>query len=296
MISRKAQEIIQTLKKNYEPIMDFQNLQVEERRELFNQSIVLEPLPEGIHHETGTVNGVPVEKISLSGSTDKIIMHIHGGGMIIGDSSSSRFMLAHVADLTKRNAISVDYRLCPEYTQPAAVEDCVSVYCGLLEQGYDPKNIVLLGESAGGALVLSLCAYLKKNKMEMPAAVCSISGSVDSQYESASMTKNRETEIVVNANLKEMMNALYYTDTDPKDPVFSPIYSDLHGWPPVYLHACQGEILLDESIRMYLKLEEAGVETKLTIKEGLFHTYMMFDLPESYEAFEEIASFFNEYS
>ena len=47
---------------------------------------------------------------------------------------------------------------------------------------------------------------------------------------------------------------------------------------------------------MYLKLEEAGVETKLTIKEGLFHTYMMFDLPESYEAFEEIASFFNEYS
>lgn len=191
--------------------------------------------------------------------------------------------------------MSVDYRLSPEYVQPAAVEDCANVYEGLLNEGYDAEDIALLGESAGGMLVLSLCAWLKQHHIDMPGCVCAISPSVDMEYKSVSMVRNQKTECCVPINLKEMMQDIYYNGANPLDPVSSPIYSDLTGWPPVYLHACKEEILLDESIRMYMKLEEAGVETELTIVEEMWHTFMLFNLPESYIAYQQIADFFNRY-
>lgn len=295
MVSREAQELKKILKDSYIPVIDYKNINIAELRAFSESSIIVDYLPDGVSYHDEKINNVTVEKITVTDASEKIILHIHGGGMIMGNHHSGRFMLSHIADLTKRTAYSVDYRLCPEYSQPAAIEDCVSVYKGLLDVGYHGKDIVLLGESAGGTLVMSLCSYLKKYEIEMPAAVCSISGSVDSQYKSISMIRNIPTEVVVNNNLEKVMRALYFKDSDPKDPILSPIYSDVSGWPPVYFHACKEEILLDESVRMYLKLEEAGVETELTIKEGLFHTYMLYNLPESYEAFEEIAGFFNKY-
>ena len=295
MVSREAQKIREILRANYQPVTDYKHMNVQNMRDVFNAGITWGPLPEGISYHDEKVGGVTVEKITADSASDKIILHIHGGGMVVGDHHSDRFMLAHLASRTRRNAYSVNYRLSPEFAQPAAIEDCVSVYQGLLDMGYSGKDIALIGESAGGALAMSLCAYLKKNCMEMPAAVCCISGSVDARYESVSMKRNMPTELVVNANLPETMNAIYFKDCDPMDPVLSPIHSDLTGWPPVYLIACREEILLDESIRMYLKLEEAGVETELSVKEGLFHCYMVYDLPESYEAFDEIAAFFNKH-
>lgn len=297
MISREAQKFKEILKGNYVSMVDYENMDVQAQRAMFESVNTLEalPIPKGVTCQEEKINGIIVEKITVTEMTDKIILHMHGGGMVLGDHRTGRFMLSHVANLTKRTAYSVNYRLCPEYSQPAAIEDCVSVYQGLLSIGHQGKDIVLLGESAGGALVMSLCAYLKKYGIDMPGAVCSISGSVDSQYNSVSMTKNIPTEIVVNINLPEVMQAIYFKNCDPMDPVLSPINSDVTGWPPVYLHVCKDEILLDESIRMYNKLKDAGVETELTIKEDLFHTYMMYNLPESYIAFDEIAAFFSKY-
>lgn len=295
MISQKMQDYKKILRKNYAAEIDWTQIDYQILREEFNKNVVLEPLPEGVAWKEEIIGGVMTERIFVPDAGEKIIMHIHGGGMVQGDASSARFMLSHIGSLTKRNTVSVDYRLCPEYAYPAALEDCAAVYQGLLEEGNLPENIALMGESAGGMLVLMLCAYLKKNGIVMPGCVCAISGSVDAQYESNSMVRNRETEIVVNANLKDMMHAIYYKDANPEDSVVSPIYSDVSGWPPVYFHACKEEILLDESVRMYQKLEAAGVETELTVVEDLFHTYMMFDLPESYDAFEQIARFINRY-
>lgn len=295
MVSSKTKEFMDHLKKVYVPIADFHHLNVDMMRQNFEKGIVLEPLPEDTSHKELKINGIQVEKITVENHSEKIILHIHGGGMVMGHHYSGRFMLANLASLTKRNTYSVNYRLSPEFSQPAAIEDCVNVYKGLLDRGYEAQNIALIGESAGGALVMSLCAYLKQEGISMPGAVCAISGSVDALYQSDSMTSNASTEIVVNLNLPEMMSEIYYKDGDPNNPVLSPIKSDLRGWPPVLLHACKEEILLDESTRMYAQLKAAGVDVKLIVKEGLFHTYMMYDLPESYEAYKEIADFFNRY-
>lgn len=291
MISEKARLIIEQEKAKFIPIADWKHTDYPLIRQIFN-AIPSEPVAEGTSWETKIVNGVLTEFIHIKESSGKIIMHVHGGGMVFGTASSDRFMLSHIGTLTGRNTISVEYRLCPEFTQPAALEDCAAVYQGLLAEGYHAKDISLLGESAGGMLVLSLCAYLKKHGIAMPGAICAISGSVDSQYASQSMETNKDKEIAVCLNLKEIMNELYYKGTDPHDPIFSPIYSDLHGWPPTYLFACENEILRDESVRMCVKLQEAGVLCELSLVEDLFHTYMLRDMPESYEAFRRIADFF----
>lgn len=295
MISEKTQEFKNTLKSVFIPYPDWKNMDWSEARRLFFETVVYEPLPEGTVVSQEYLGGVKTERISTNPDADKVIFHIHGGGMVLGDCTSGRFMLSHVSKYTGRNTVSVDYRLCPEYAQPAAVEDCAAAYQGLLEEGWAPENIAFLGESAGGMLVLALMAYLTKNHLPMPGCACVISGSADPEYLSDSMAENKDTEIVVALNLKEQMKAFYYQDGDYTDPVLNPLLSDVSNWPPVYFHACKDEILRDESVRMYEKLRDAGVETKLTLKEGLFHTYMMYDLPESYEAYKEIAEFFNQY-
>ena len=293
MISKEAKQLIGQLKAVYVPVVDWKNMDWEELRKGAAALVPDGPYPAGVRWEEDVINGVSVERTIVAGASEKLIYHIHGGGMCMGEARYDRFMLSHVGSLSGRCVVSANYRLSPEFKQPAAIEDCAAVYRGLLSSGHSPENIVLLGESAGGMLVLSLCAWLKQNGLPLPAAVCAISPSVDSEYESQSMETNRDTEIIVNGNLKPMMKEIYFGDAGPKDPVLSPIHSDLHGWPPVYFMACRNEILRDESVRMCVKLQEADVKSELTIDEDLFHTYMMHVLPESFEAFQRIADFYN---
>lgn len=292
MISEEARKMIAQNKEFYEPYMDWKTMDYSLLRQGFEETVTRGPLPEGITVKDEILAGRPVERIFFPNASEKIIMHIHGGGMVMGNEKTDRFMLSQIGIRAKRNTISVDYRLCPEYAYPAAVNDCAGVYRALLEEGHEAKDIALLGESAGGMLVLALLAYIKKNEWPMPGCACVISGSADAQYRSQSMERNKASENVVNLNLKEMMQEIYYKTAEPNDPVASPIDSDLSGWPPVYFHACREEILLDESIRMYVELQKAGVETDITIVDELFHTYMVRDIPESYAAFENIAAFF----
>ena len=295
MPSEQAISFMNILKQQYIPHVDWSEMDYKAAREQAKANYTAGPMPDGMQVKDEILAGRPVERLFLPGASKKIIMHIHGGAMILGDEKCDRFMLAHIGLRSRRNTISIGYRLCPEVAYPAALHDCADVYCALLKEGHKPEDIALLGESAGGMLVLELLAYIKKNAMPMPGCACAISCSSDAMFQSQSMIRNQSTEFVVNANIKEMMQAIYYKDTDLKDPVVSPIYSDLSGWPPVYFYACREEILLDESVRMYIRLQEAGVETDISIVDGLFHTYMCYNIPESFEAFDRIAGFFNQH-
>ncbi len=295
MVSKQAQEMKEFLRSVFVADPDWRTTDWAEIRKEADAAAVRQPIPGEVTISEDFLNGIHVERIRVPEHNGKVIFHIHGGGMTIGNSRSARFMLAHTGTLCKRDTVSVDYRLCPEYSQPAAVEDCAAAYQGLLQE-YAPQDIALLGESAGGMLVLALLAYLKQHELPMPSCACVISGSADPLYESPSMIENQSTEVVVCLNLRNAMNEYYFCGGDPDDPILNPLSADISGWPPIYFHACNDEILRDESIRMHEKLKAAGIPTKLTIKEDLFHCYMLYDLPESYEAFQEIADFFQEYN
>lgn len=297
MISDAAKKKIEENKKNYIKYHELEKMDYAVMRKQYNRSVENFPMAKGTMWRKDCLNKVPVEWIyNAVGNKEKIILHVHGGGFVIGSPAGGRYMVSNVAARSGRNAVSVDYRLAPEYPYPTAVEDCIDVYKWLIENGNSASNIVFLGESAGATITLSMLAYCKAHGIPYPAAVCAIAPSVDHTFSSDSFKRNAEKEMVVNLNVKEETLKTYLRGIDVFDPVASPYYSDVEGWPPVYFQVDSTEILYDESVKMHKKLKESNVISELSITDGLFHTFQMTPLPESETAHQMIADFFLKYA
>jgi acetyl esterase/lipase len=91
--------------------------------------------------------------------------------------------------------------------------------------------------------------------------------------------------------------ALYANGRDLKDPMLSPLFGDLSGFPPTILTSGTRDLLLSNTVRTHRKLRQAGVEASLQVFEGQSHAHYYRDVtaPETKEAFDEIAGFFNKH-
>ena len=118
------------------------------------------------------------------------------GGFVVGSVKTRRMFTGYLADRLGYNVAAPEYRLAPEHPFPAAPQDCFAAYRVLLNQ-YAPKRIVLLGESAGGNLVLSVLLQIKDAGLPMPAAALCIAPCVQFDQVLPSHTENRETEAMV---------------------------------------------------------------------------------------------------
>ena len=85
----------------------------------------------------------------------------------------------------------------------------------------------------------------------------------------------------------------YITDHDPRDPLISPLYADLHGLPPLLLHVGDHEALLDGVVGFGQRASAAGVDVQMVVWPGMFHVFHIFSaiLPEARQANAQIAAF-----
>ncbi len=206
---------------------------------------------------------------------DKILYYIHGGGFT---GACTRERMPFVSYLVRQfgyNVFSMDYRLAPEFMQPCALYDCLDGYEWLLQR-YSPENILLIGESAGGTLCLSLSLLLRDKGMPLPGAVYANSpvtqmcGYTDS-YEKFSLTR----DFIITKGILENITGIYFREEDAKDPYVSPLYAELHGLPPVFLTASACECLLDDGRRMADKLLEAGNRAIFKAYPDLCHAFII---------------------
>ena len=230
------------------------------------------------------LGGVEAEWITVkSNPTDRIVLYIHGGGFVTGSSEARRSFTVHIACKLGLNVASIDYRLAPEHPFPAGPEDCLKAYRALLER-YPSGKIVLMGESAGGNLVLSLLLQIKAASLPLPAAVFALSPTVQYDRELASYRENLPTDSIV-TNLSDEVFDVYLCSRDEavvKNPVAAPLYGDYAGCPPVLLWVSDSEVLRDDSILLYEKLKEQKVTTKLYVRHGMMHTWIIIPFfPES---------------
>ena len=122
------------------------------------------PFTDDIIRKPINANNVPCEWFSYRGTKeDRVILYIHGGGHIMGSSNSHKFLALKLAKITNMKVLSLNYRLAPEEPHPAALEDCVSAYEWLLSSGFKPKNIIIIGSSAGGYYTLMTLLKLRDN-------------------------------------------------------------------------------------------------------------------------------------
>lgn len=233
-------------------------------------------VPKSVRIRETVMGGVPVELLSHpDNSTDRVILYLHGGGFVVGSVKTRRMFTSCIANKLGYNVIAPEYRLAPEHPFPAAPQDCFAVYRELLKE-YAPDRIVLLGESAGGNLVLSVLLQIKAAGLPMPAAALCIAPCVQFDRILPSYTQNQDTEAMVD-NLSEEVFDTYLCsreDSVVRDPLAAPYYGDFAGCPPICLWASESEVLRDDSVIFYEKLKNAGHPCRLYLRGRMIHTWL----------------------
>jgi acetyl esterase/lipase len=189
--------------------------------------------------------------------------------------------------------VSALYRLSPEHSFPDAVDDAVAVYRELLKT-YRPERIAIYGTSAGAILTVETAVRLRQLGLPLPGALGVFSGHGDFSLrgDSESLFGLQGLAGPVFAPGLKVQLPDYVGTTDPKDPVLSPVYADLHGMPPTLFLTSTRDMLLSGTTRLHRAFLAAGVQAQLVVFEALPHAFWLDPrLPESRDADLQIARF-----
>ena len=253
--------------------------------------------PKGVTVRLGELDGLSAEFIQKNGNQNGTIFYIHGGGFTVGSARERRAVCQYITANYGYNCVTFNYRLAPENLWPAPLEDCLTAYTALLKTGVSPKEIVFMGESAGGSLVLSLALLLKEKGLPQPKALAVLSPCVTQADQFPSYTANAATDYMLRTSVAEgkikivfgeRANDLEYL----RQPTISPLYGDFTGLPPVFFSASDTEVLLDDSKVLYEKLKKQGHQAAMDIQHGTCHAFQVFTaMPEARRALKNIFSF-----
>ncbi|MGH9529673.1 MAG: alpha/beta hydrolase [Terriglobales bacterium] len=225
----------------------------------------------------------------------RVLINLHGGGF--NSDSGSLIEGVPIANLAKTKVVSVYYRLAPEHPFPAAVDDVVAVYKELLKT-YRPHDIGIFGTSAGAILTGEVAVRLKQLGLPEPAALGIFSALLDFSRPSDSreiFTLNGLPGQLQPQDPNRVPEDAYPGNTDRRDPVLSPLFADLRGMPPTLLVSSTRDLLLSDTTILHRALLQAGVDAQLVVFEALPHAFWYhFQLPETKEALELMAKFFDE--
>lgn len=253
------------------------------------------PLPQGVSLEPVNASGVPAQFIRAPGaSSSHVILYIHGGGWTVPLQDQDRVDAAQLSEATGASVLLPDYRLLPDHPFPAGLQDCVTTYTWLRSQGVDASQIVIIGGSAGAQLTLTTAVELKQNGETLPAALVALSPPTDFAMSGESYRTKTGADPVLGNGLAENAFEAYtgHGAADVRNPLISPLYANVAGFPPTLLMVGTQEILLSDSIRMAGHLKASGVEVELVVWPGMFHGFESQSyIPEAQLANEQIVSF-----
>ena len=200
-----------------------------------------------------------------------------------------------MAYLTQTEVVSVYYRLAPEYPFPAAVDDTVAVYRELLK-AHKLQNLGLFGTSAGAVLTGEVAVALRHKGLPLPAALGVFSGTGDMSQpgDSRSLYTIWGFSGYLTPPSKKPRHDPYVGTHDPKDPVLSPVYADLRGFPPALFVTSTRDLLLSGTSILHRAFLRAGAEAEIVVFEALPHAFWYdYHLPETTEALNIMAKFFD---
>lgn len=250
-----------------------------------------------VHVVKQSMAGVPVLLVTPletpADRSDRVLINLHGGGF--NSDAGSLTETVPIANLTRTKVIAVLYRLAPEHPFPAAVDDAVAVYREALKT-YKPAKIAIYGTSAGAILTGEVAVKIKQLGLPLPGALGIFSGFGDFDHvgDSQAMYALGGLSGHLDPPVPAPMDNEYVKGTNPRDPVLSPIYADLHGLPPTLFITSGRDMLLSGTTILHRAFLRNGVDARLVVFEALPHAFWNdAELPESKEAYGLMANFFD---
>jgi len=256
----------------------------------------------GVKVEPATIGGVKAFIVTpgeiAEANRNRVLIHVHGGGYVLSPGEAGTPEAILMAGHSHLKVISIDYRMPPDFPFPAAIDDAMAVYKEILKTT-DAKKIGIFGTSTGGGMTLVMVLRAKLEGLPLPGAIAPGTPWSDMTKTGDTYFANEMVDDVLVSNdgwLGDAAN-LYANGHDLKDPMLSPVYGDLKGFPPTILTTGTRDLFLSNTVRVHRKLREAGVVSDLIVFEGLSHAQYLFipDAPESKEHFAEVAAFFDKY-
>jgi len=235
----------------------------------------------GLPLDYTVIGRVPGHVIGQLTDTHKTaLLYIHGGGFLIPAVPETHvWLMGRMCRDLDAVGFMVDYRLAPFNKFPAALDDCERAYRALLDLGFSPERIAIAGESAGGNLTLGLLQRIRKAGLPMPACAVPISPVTEMGriHAPPSRPLKAKADPLLPIAALSRVDSWYAGGWDASDPELSPLYADCKGFPPLYLLASDGEVLLDDTVLMARRAREAGVSVKLDVWPVLPHAFPLFE-------------------
>jgi epsilon-lactone hydrolase len=250
---------------------------VDEQRRALRELLSAQPVPADVTVTAAELGGVPTAEITVDGIEPRhVVLYFHGGVYVMGDAALAADLASQVGRRTDAKVISVDYRLAPEHPYPAAVDDALAAYAALLDNGNAPTDIVLAGESAGGALAVATLVNARDHGLRLPAAAFVMSPYADLTLAGTTMETKREVDPLMSRDALQARVADYTAGQEAALGLISPVFADLSGLPPLIIQAGTHEVLLDDAVRLARQAATADVEVTLDITPGVPHVFQAY--------------------
>ncbi|MCA9570240.1 MAG: alpha/beta hydrolase [Myxococcales bacterium] len=208
------------------------------------------------------------------GADDLVIVYLHGGGFIFGSIRSHGNLAGHLASAAGARVFLPRYPLAPEHPLPAAIHHAADVIRALVDQGQDPARIVVVGDSAGGNLVLTVLSALRDSGGPIVAGGLAISPWTDLTNTGPSFSRFAKIDYCTKEACDEAARCAL-SGADGRDPRLSPLYGDLRGLPPILVQAGGAECLLDQILALGDRAREQGADIEVRVAPGMVHVWHM---------------------
>ena len=252
----------------------------------------------GVQRQNLDCDGVAAQWLSPDGyRPERVLLYIHGGAFVAYTPDVYAAMVASWCQKLNTRALLVDYSLAPEHPYPAALEECLAAYRWLLDQGYDAKDIVIAGDSAGGNLLMATLQRLKADNQALPSCAVLLSPFLDLTLSGESARSNARHDPIFTVPFAVGVRDFYAPPETYSHASVSPLFGDFAGLPPLLFQVGSTEMLLDDSVRAAAKANAAGVPVQLEIWQRMAHVFQLIPaLPQTREAEQRICNFINRYT
>jgi len=269
----------------------------EEHRKSFD-AFAIRPYPADVAAVDVLLGGVSAIELTVAGhAADPTVLYFHGGGYVAGSARTGTHLAAELARRTGGRALSVDYRLAPEHPYPAAVQDGLAAYAGLLDSGVSSSQVLVAGDSAGGGLAVATLLAARDQGLPQPAAVAVFSPWADISRSGASMRTKAGADPLFSYDAMGWYADRYVPAGDRSAPLASPVFATLAGLPPLLIQAGSHEVLLDDAVRLAANAGRDDVDVTLRVAPEGTHVFQLHfgALDEADEAIDDIARFFQQH-